>query len=58
MEWETFLKQEQAPNEVQIRQIGSQADYKIENNSDLDQYREQVKLFFEALISQMIGDEK
>lgn len=56
--WETFLEQELAPNEIQIRQIGSQADYKIENIGDLDRYREQVKLFFETRISQTMGGEK
>ena len=45
LEWATFLQQEQAPNETSIAHIGSRADYKIENNSTIEAYRNQVKDF-------------
>lgn len=54
LEWETFLKQEQAPNEILIRQIGARADFEIENNGALDEYRERVKFFFEAFIRERL----
>lgn len=48
MSFEQFLKEEKAPNELLIPDIGSEADYKIENNSSLDVLKKSVQDFCEA----------
>jgi dephospho-CoA kinase len=41
--WEDFLKQDSAPTEVNIEQIGSRADYQIDNNGTEEEYKNQVR---------------
>ena len=52
LNWDTFFEQEQAPNEMKIAHIGSRADYKIENNSSIEDYRNQVKDFCGKFLNQ------
>lgn len=48
--WEEFCKLDKAKNERYISQIGAQADYRIINNGNLDEYRTQVRDCFEKII--------
>ena len=41
--FEQFMKEEKAPNEILIPELGWSADYKIENNGSIDEFREKVK---------------
>lgn len=45
MAWEQFMREEQAPNEVKIPEIGAQADFRIDNNGTLDAFGRQVDSF-------------
>jgi len=44
---EQFLKEEKAPNELLIQEIGAQAEVKIENNGTLNELRRQVENFYQ-----------
>lgn len=50
MTLEDFEKQNQAPTEVHIADIGSRADFRIDNNGDLEEYKKQLKNFYEKFI--------
>ncbi len=43
MDYAQFMKEEKAPNEILIPELGWSADYKIENNGSIDEFREKVK---------------
>lgn len=45
MTYEQFLKEERAPNEIDIPIIGARADFKIENNGTLLELREEKVLW-------------
>lgn len=45
MSFEQFSEEEKAPNELLIPEIGSGADYKIENNSSIENFEKEVKKF-------------
>lgn len=47
--FEQFLKEEQAPNEVLISKIGNNADYTIENNTDLKIFKRKVQEIIHTL---------
>lgn len=47
--FERFGKEEQAATETQIPQIGKKADFKIENNGTLDEFREKVEKFYRSI---------
>lgn len=44
--FEQFEHEERAETELQIPEIGAEADYKIENNGSLDEFRKSVEEFF------------
>lgn len=44
-----FLKEEKAKNELLIPKFGKSADFKIENNASLEEYRKKVKQLAESL---------
>ena len=46
---ERFEKEEEAATETQIPQIGAKADFKIENNGSLDEFREKVEEFYRSI---------
>ncbi len=48
--YDQFLKEEKAGTEVEIPEIGSNADYKIENNGTLDEFRSAVEEFYKTRI--------
>lgn len=48
MSFEQFQKEEQAKNELLIPEIGSKADFKIENNKSLEEFKNDVKNFCKA----------
>jgi len=48
MSYEQFLEEEKAPNELLIPEIGSEADYKIQNNTSLDVLKKSAQDFCEA----------
>lgn len=49
MSYEQFLEEEKAPNELLISQIGSEADFKIENSGSIEEFESQVKEFYNNL---------
>lgn len=48
--FERFQKEEKAGTETDIPEIGLKADFKIENNGSLDDFREKVEEFFRSNI--------
>jgi dephospho-CoA kinase len=46
--YEQFLKEEEKPNEVGIPRLGSNADFKIENNTSISNLTEQLKKFIKT----------
>lgn len=52
MAYEQFLKEEKAPNELLIPEIGSKADYKIINNSSIEDFKKEVEKFLNSLLGQ------
>ncbi len=54
MSWDQFLATESAPTETNISEIGSRADFKIENNGSLGEYAAQVKNFYDQLVKPQI----
>ncbi len=44
-----FLREEKAPNELLIPEIGAQADVKIENNKTLNELKLEVEQFYQTL---------
>ncbi|HVZ12083.1 MAG TPA: hypothetical protein VG965_03560 [Patescibacteria group bacterium] len=51
MTYEEFLIEEKAATETQIPEIGKQADFKIENNTDLESFRSEVEKIYDQLKS-------
>lgn len=51
MTYEQFLKEEKAPNELLIPEIGSEADFKVENNGSLEEFKEAVQKFYKSQLS-------
>jgi dephospho-CoA kinase len=49
--YEQFLREEKAETEIEIPYIGAQADFKIENNGGLDEFRKKVEDFCKQLIT-------
>lgn len=45
MTFEQFSDEEKAPNELLIREIGSKADVKIENNGSIEEFDAKIKQF-------------
>lgn len=52
MTYEQFLEEEKAPNELLISEIGSKADIKIENNSSIEKFDEEIKNFCASFLNQ------
>lgn len=48
--FEQFMQEENAPTEVDIPKIASQADFTINNNGTIDEFKSQVKLFAEKYL--------
>ncbi len=48
--YDRFSREEKAGTETDIPEIGSRADFKIENNGTLDEFREKVEEFFRSNI--------
>lgn len=44
--FEQFMEEEQAPTEILIPEIGSRADFKIENNGSPEDFRKKVQEFY------------
>ncbi|HVZ66927.1 MAG TPA: hypothetical protein VG917_01570 [Patescibacteria group bacterium] len=44
--YEQFLKEEEAATETDIPKIGKTADFKIENDGDIDEFRKKVEEFY------------
>lgn len=44
--WEEFLKEDQASTEVFVDDIGSRADFTIDNNGVMEEYQKQVREFY------------
>lgn len=49
--YEQFLKEEKAGTEIEIPEIGAEADVKIENNGSIDEFRKKVEKFYRDHIS-------
>lgn len=49
--FEQFMKEEKAKNEIYIPRIGKKADFKIENNGTLEEFRQQVNKLFPVISS-------
>ena len=49
--WEKFLEEDSAKNEIYIEEIGSRADFKIDNNGTLEDYRRQVEEFYQQFVA-------
>lgn len=49
MSYEQFQQEEKAPNELLIPEIGSKANFKIENNESIEEYEQQIKDFYNTL---------
>lgn len=47
--YEQFMKEEKAQNELLIPQIGSKADFRIENNGSLEDFKKEVEKFYGEL---------
>lgn len=52
MSFEQFQKEEQAKNELLIPEIGSNADYKITNNSSIENFKKEIEKFLNGLLGQ------
>lgn len=48
--YEQYLQEEKAGTEVEIPEIGGAADYKIDNNGTMDEFREKVEEFYKLYI--------
>jgi len=46
--YEQFLEEEKAGTEIEIPEIGAAADYKIENNGTIDEFRIKVEEFYKS----------
>lgn len=46
---ERFLIEEKAKTEIHITKIGKNADYKIENNGSIEEFRQKVEEFYEFI---------
>ncbi len=51
--WEKFLEQEASLTEKHIPEIGSRADWEIENNGSLEELEEKVREFFARVVRPM-----
>jgi dephospho-CoA kinase len=51
MSYEQFLKEETAPNEVLIAEIGADADLKIVNNGSIEEFDQEIKNFCASFLS-------
>lgn len=49
--WEKFLAEDSAKNELYVEEIGSRADFKIDNNGTLEDYQRQVEEFYQKFIA-------
>ncbi len=47
--FEQFKKEEQAPNEILISQIGSKADFKLENNGSFEELKTKIADLYKKL---------
>lgn len=52
MNFKQFQKEEQAKNELLIPEIGSEAGYKITNNSSIEDFKKEIEKFLNSLLSQ------
>lgn len=48
--YEQFINEEQAKNELNIPEIGKKADFLIDNEGDLEDYKNQVEKFIEKFL--------
>lgn len=51
MAYEQFLKEEKAPNELLIPEIGAQANMKIVNNGSIENFKLEIKEFIRVFLS-------
>lgn len=51
MSYDQFLEEEKAPNELLIAEIGANADTKISNNSNIENFEEEIKNFCETYLT-------
>lgn len=49
-EFEKFLEEESGEAEIYIPDISSRADFKIVNNDDMDEFKTEVKKFYEEIV--------
>lgn len=52
--WEKFLEQHQMPTEVHIPEIGSRANWKIENNGTIEELEQEVRQFFGMFVKPLL----
>ncbi|MBI2024727.1 MAG: AAA family ATPase [Candidatus Harrisonbacteria bacterium] len=55
--WEEFLKEDQAPNEIHVHEIGCRTDFKIDNNCTIDGYKIQARQFYQEFIKPLRNKE-
>lgn len=53
--FEKFLEEEKGETEIYIPDISSRADYKIENNGDFDDYKIEIKKFYEEKVTSRLS---
>lgn len=51
--FEQFMEEEKAPTEIDIPKIAAEADFTINNNRDLEEFKSQVKEFKEKFLSSL-----
>lgn len=53
MTWEQFVELDGRPTETLVEDIGSRADFKIDNNGTLEEYETQVKKIYEESLKSL-----
>jgi dephospho-CoA kinase len=43
--FDKFVEENNAPNEISVTRLGAQADFRIDNNGSLDEFREKIRVF-------------
>ncbi len=54
MTFEQFMIEEKAYTEIFISKIGSNADFKIQNNSTINEFKQKVREFYEKYLHKKV----